>query len=164
MSLCYPDMGFFGSNALKDDAEVNQKQSDKSNIPIPTMVTIENPKDCCKSCQRNKYFFVLQGLFNIALIILIIILFIMVNNLKSNIDDSLLPHKRTKRLHNDPILRKEYSVGDEDVNTTNPKTMSTTTSTTTTTTTTKSSTNEPRFLTKLEVLDTEVEPKLVRQY
>ena len=82
----------------------------------------------------------------------------MVNNLKPNFDNDDTHNKRTKRLHNDPQVKKEYSVGEEDVNKTNPKT----TSTTTTMTTTKLSTK--KLLTQLEILDTKVEPKWVRYY
>lgn len=155
----FKDMGFTEKPNCKD-AEIDEKR-DKKSVPIATEVILKNPNECCRSCQRNKYFAVVQGLFNVALIVLVIILFVMVNNLKSNLDDRLLIYnKRTKRLHEDSVTR-EYSVGD---NMTKNKTKTTDKPPNITKQISLNplikTTRDPDLLTELSVLDIEVASNL----
>lgn len=143
------------------DTSTSLKDSNEKNDKSDTEVVLNSSKNCCKNCKRNKYFAVLQGLFNIALLVLIIVLFIIVSKFQVKIDESLLQTSRTKLLQTENSLRKQYSVGDNIVNDTDKKNSETTTSTSTTPETTVKLKSKP-FLTSLQVLDTEVHPNLVR--
>ncbi|XP_066933462.1 uncharacterized protein [Clytia hemisphaerica] len=152
-------MGFITSDNVSSK-ECNENQTSKP-VPAVTEVTYHNPKDCCKSCQRNKYFFVLQGLFNIVLLVLIIILFMMLKNLKTSMDDSLSLHTRTRRLHDDPIS-KGYSVNHRNANRTEQKTTERPAEQKATT---EEKTRKPtKFLDKLHILETKVPLELRRRY
>ena len=141
------------------DTSTSLKESNAEHDKTDTEVVLNSSKSCCKSCKRTQYVIVLQGLFNVALIVLIIVLFIIVSKLKVNIDESLM-HSRTKRLHPDQSLTRQYSVGNKIVNDTDENKPTITTSTTTPEVTVKL---KPKpFLKSLQILDTEVLPKLVR--
>lgn len=139
------------------DTSTSLKDSNNTHDKTDTEVVLNSSKSCCKNCQRTKYIWVVQGLFNVSLLVLIIVLFMNLNQLKLNINESLL-HTRTKRVHTDTPLNKQYSVGHKLLNDTND--LTTTTSTSTPTVTVKL---KPKpYLKSLQILDTEVLPKLVR--
>lgn len=150
-------MGFITSDNVSSK-ECDEKHTNKP-VPAATEVTYHNPKDCCKNCRQNKYFLVLQGLFNVVLLALIIILFVMVNNLKTNLDDSLVLHTRTRRLHDDQVS-KGYSVNHRNANRTEQKTTERPAEPKATT---EEKTRKPtKFLDKLHILETKVPLELVR--
>lgn len=138
------------------DTSTSLKDSNNTHDKTDTEVVLNSSKSCCKNCERTKYVWVVQGLFNILLLVLIIILFMNLNKLKVNIDESLL-HARTKRVPTGTSLNKQYSVGYKILNDTDD--LTTTTSTSTPKVTVKL---KPKLLKSLQILNTKVSPKSVR--
>ena len=135
------------------DTSTSLKDSNNTHDKIDTEVVLKSSKSCCKNCERTKYIWVVQGLFNVSLIVLMIVLFLSLNKLKVNTNEN---SQQARTIHINTPSNKQYSVGDKLLNDTGDLTTMTSTSTPKVT-----DKPEPKLLTKLQTLDKEVPPKLV---
>lgn len=88
-------------------AEKSEKYSSKSEYATTTaQVVLEK---CCRKCRLNNILLYTQAMVNVILIALIVILFIMINGLRSDLQNELLMRRKPKSIQKDYSVRTSSS-------------------------------------------------------